>query len=148
MDHHCSFTNRCSGKGTVKAFILFMFYINILMSILFYLAYSYIEKNDMWYFKNPKLNGAMMPSWENRYEYIFFPVRTDVNNMNWIDIILFLGIFHYYTYTGSSLLRCIYQFKQGVSAVIWIKAKYSDPSIWEKITPRSFSEVFEFIFGQ
>merc|ERR1712166_781404 len=98
MDHHCSFTNRCSGKGTVKAFMLFMFYINILMIILFYLAYSYINKNDMWYFMNPKLNGSMIPSWSNKYEYIFFPVRSDLNNSNWIDALLFLVALHYYTY--------------------------------------------------
>ena len=50
MDHHCSFTNRCSGKGTVKAFMLFMFYINILTSIGLYIFYYYVNKNDMWYF--------------------------------------------------------------------------------------------------
>ena len=50
MDHHCSFTNWCSGRGTVKSFVLFMLYINILTTIHFYLAYSYISKNNMWYF--------------------------------------------------------------------------------------------------
>jgi len=90
----------------------------------------------------------MIPSWSNKSEYIFFPVRSDIGTYNWIDTILFLGILHFYTYTGSSLVRCLYQFKQGSSAVIWIKAKYSDQSIWEKVKPRSISEVFEFVFGQ
>ena len=47
-------------------------------------------------------------------------------------------------------MKYIIQFvsdKQGTSAIIWIKAKYSDPKIWDKVTPRSFAETYEFIFG-
>ena len=90
----------------------------------------------------------MLPSWSTKSEFIFFPVRADISNNHIFDTLLFFGILHFYTYTGSTLLRCLYQFKQGSSAVIWVKAKYGDPKIWDKVTPRTFSEVFEFIFGQ
>ena len=89
----------------------------------------------------------MIPSWSTKSEFIFFPVRSDISNHNWIDTLLFLGLVHFYTYTGSNLLRMFYQFKQGSSAVIWIKAQ-NDKELWNKLTPRSFAEVFEFVFGQ
>ena len=57
--------------------------------------YEYINNNNLWYWQNPKVNGNLLPNWDNKGEFIFFPVRTDKGEYNYMDTLLEILILQY-----------------------------------------------------
>ena len=74
MDHFSTLTNNAVGRGTIKAFTLLMFYFNCLTIVGFYVSWSYINENDLWYFQDTRLDGKMLPTLDRLSTLVFFPV--------------------------------------------------------------------------
>jgi len=135
MDHHCTFTNRCVGKASIKYFVLFMFYINVLTTVGIYIVFVYMNKKSFWYYQNPKVT-EWYPTLSTVQHFLYFPARTDLDERNYIETFIFWLTGYWWGFTIVTSVRIFYQHLQGQSYVIYLKGK-KDPNTKNKVVPRT-----------